>query len=305
MIDHEAYLLMAAIAMDRFWGEFPNRWHPVAWLGKLLELLYQPLEKKTKEEQRVYGWVLAFLIPLFVALISWFFLYVFSGMWVYFIFYTLLLKSTFALRALGEAHFQVLRSLLNSDMTQARSSLNQLCSRSSEGLDQQELMSASISSIAENLTDSVVAPCFFYLVAGLPGAIFYRVVNTADAMFGYKDHRIWMGQGAAKIDDLMNFIPARITSLLLVVVAFFLRLPARRGFLTALRDRKKTPSPNGGWPMATMAGLMGIRLVKGGVYELGDRLSLIDAGHMRSSWTLVQAAGYIALILPLLFRGAL
>ncbi len=302
MADIEIYFLIAAIWIDALWGEYPNFCHPVAWLGHLLSIIYALLYHLSSSKQLMYGWILALMIPLTGSYACWFLIKSITNPWLYGLVYIFLLKSTFALKALGDAHMEVFRNIASGDIPKAQANLSHLCSRTPHHLDEQELMGASISSIAENLCDSIVAPCFFYLIAGLPGAAFYRIVNTADAMFGYKDQRLWLGQGAAKLDDLMNYIPARITALLLILIALFKKLPAVNGLRIALRDSKKTPSPNGGWPMATMAGLLNIRLSKPGAYELGDPLQIINTDHMRVSWSIVQLAGYLTLTLALL-RG--
>jgi adenosylcobinamide-phosphate synthase len=126
---------------------------------------------------------------------------------------------------------------------------------------------AAIESVAENLTDSFVAPLLFYLVFGLPGALAYRALNTADSMLGYRDGALeYFGKVAARLDDVANLVPARLAALVLVVVSGR-RAPA--AWSTMLSDRRHTPSPNAGWTMAAMAGALGVTLAKPGVYSLG------------------------------------
>ncbi|RYZ48909.1 MAG: cobalamin biosynthesis protein, partial [Proteobacteria bacterium] len=148
------------------------------------------------------------------------------------------------------------------------------------------------SSLAENLCDSVVAPIFYFCIGGVPLAIAYRVINTMDAMIGYKNHYIHLGWAAARLDDLMNWIPARITALLLLVTGVFTGKDAQAGYRIAMRDHGKTPSPNGGWPMAMAAGLLGLQFRKTDVYVLGDavmasnRKALVEAQKLtlRTGW---------------------
>jgi adenosylcobinamide-phosphate synthase len=170
------------------------------------------------------------------------------------------LSTLLALRGLCEAVEGVRAALAQGDIDSARSlAARDLVSRDTSRLDASELSGAAIQSLAENLSDSVVAPLLAYLAGGLPAAAAYRALNTADAMWGYRTpelvHRGW---AAARADDLANLVPARLTALLIAA-----RAPRRAAALrVALRDHGLAPSPNGGWPMAAMAGGLGVRLVK-------------------------------------------
>jgi adenosylcobinamide-phosphate synthase len=170
------------------------------------------------------------------------------------------LSTLLALRGLCEAVEGVRRALENDDIDAARAlAARDLVSRDTSQLDTGELSGAAIQSLAENLSDSVVAPLLAYVAGGLPAAAAYRALNTADAMWGYRTpellHRGWP---AARADDLANLVPARLTALLIAA-----RAPERRAAVrVALRDHGLAPSPNGGWPMAAMAGGLGVRLVK-------------------------------------------
>ena len=170
------------------------------------------------------------------------------------------LSTLLALRGLCEAVEGVRAALEEGDIDTARSlAARDLVSRDTSQLDASELSGAAIQSLAENLSDSVVAPLLAYVAGGLPAAAAYRALNTADAMWGYRTpellHRGW---AAARADDLVNLVPARLTALLIAA-----RAPQRGAAVrVALRDHGLAPSPNGGWPMAAMAGGLGVRLVK-------------------------------------------
>ena len=127
-------------------------------------------------------------------------------------------------------------------------------------LPQPLLVSATVESVAENTSDSFVAPLFYFLLLGIPGAIAYRVVNTLDAMVGYHGEYEYLGKFASKLDDVLNFIPARLTALLLVVAAFLSKRSASASWRVALSDHSKTESPNAGWPMAAVAGALNVQL---------------------------------------------
>jgi adenosylcobinamide-phosphate synthase len=150
-----------------------------------------------------------------------------------------------------------------------RERLAWLCSRDVNALDEAQVRETAIETLAENLNDSVVAPLFWFAVGGLPAAAVYRFANTADAMWGYPGWRAgrdwaWAGKWAARADDVLSWLPARITACLLVLAAGRFRLPGLR------REARRTPSPNGGWPMGAMALLLDVRLRKPGVYALNE-----------------------------------
>jgi len=181
------------------------------------------------------------------------------------------LSCLLSLRGLVGAARDVAAELARGDLVAARRVVGyHLVSRTTAALDEGHVASAAVESVAENLTDSVVAPALCYLVAGLPGAAVYRVLNTADAMFGYRDGPLeYFGKVAARLDDVVNLLPARLSGLSLVVGAA-LAGESAGGALTALRrDRLRTASPNAGWTMSAMAGALGVRLEKPGAYELG------------------------------------
>jgi adenosylcobinamide-phosphate synthase len=170
------------------------------------------------------------------------------------------LSTLLALRGLREAVQGVRAALDAGELDAARAlAARDLVSRDTAQLDASELSGAAIQSLAENLSDSVIAPLLAYAAGGLPGAAAYRALNTADAMWGYRTTELLhRGRAAARADDVANLVPARLTALLIA-----LRSPQRAEALrVALRDHGLAPSPNGGWPMAAMAGGLGVRLVK-------------------------------------------
>jgi adenosylcobinamide-phosphate synthase len=165
------------------------------------------------------------------------------------------------------------------------------------------LINGGIESLAENLSDSVVAPLFFLCVGGLPCAVFYRAVNTLDAMIGYRGRFEWLGKAAARLDDVLNFLPARATAWLLWLAAVSCRRSQRlslaRGLAVWRADRARTPSPNGGHPMAMAAGLLGLRLDKPGTYVLGEGLATPSRADLPRAVVLTRRAGLLAFALAL------
>src|SRR5215212_3391497 len=178
------------------------------------------------------------------------------------------LKPTFAVRELVQAAERVQVPLEMGDIDGARAALRDLVSRDATRLDAGLVSAAAIESLAENASDAIVAPWLAFMVAGLPGAYAYRAVNTLDAMVGYHGRYEYLGKPAARCDDLLNVVPARLTAVLLIASA------AREGtaqtaWRTTLRAHTATASPNAGWPMAAMAGALQVRLEKIDQYVLG------------------------------------
>ena len=209
----------------------------------------------------------AFPFYCFVALAPWY---------LYLVIAPFLLKYCFAWRSLEE-HTLAVVAALKEGVGTGREKVKMLVSRSTASLDRDHILSAGYESMTENLTDSIISPLFYFCLFGLTGAAVFRAANTMDAMLGYRDERERLGLCAARMDDIFNYIPARITVLLLLL--HFLqrrRLSPALGILR--RDGRKRPGFNGGIVMAVMAGGVGIRFEKPGVYTIGDGERTLDEG---------------------------
>jgi adenosylcobinamide-phosphate synthase len=212
---------------------------------------------------------------------------------VYYPLSAVVLKSMFALRGLGKAAFAVRDALHAGDLTAARGALRSLCSRDPNELDEPLLVAAAVESVAENSSDSVVAPLLFYALFGLPGAVFYRAVNTLDSMIGYHGRYEYFGKASARLDDLFNYVPARLTALALLFGGALCRCDVRRGVFVLLRDGDKTESPNAGRPMAAMAGLLDVQLEKVGHYRLGDPGAALGTQTIDRAWRVASLAALV------------
>ena len=193
----------------------------------------------------------------------------------------LFLKLTISLRGLDHAARDVQTALAGNDLPEARRLLSwHLVSRDTSQLTESQVSAAAIESVAENASDGIVAPLFFYTLGGLPLALAYRFVNTADSMLGYRDpEREWLGKFPARFDDVLNFIPARLTGLFIVLSAPFCGASFTKVWNIMRRDSRVTASPNAGVPMSAMAGALSVELEKVGHYILGRGLrspSVID-----------------------------
>ena len=270
-----------ALCVDRLMGEPAVRWHPVVWMGNYLgalgkrialaavtpdELLQRVPEHPVRDFSKgalawLGGALLVVVIAAFVQAMA-----LRLPIWAAVPVLALLLKPMLAWAMLHDEVIAV-ESALAQSLQAGRTQLSRLVSRDTSVLDASGVRESAIETLAENLCDSVVAPLFWFAVLGLPGAALYRFANTADAMWGYPGVRAgknwaWAGKWAARADDVMNWVPARITAALLLVgapAAAWLHLP---------HEARQTPSPNGGWTMGAMALHLNVRLRKPGVYAL-------------------------------------
>ncbi|MDP3879166.1 MAG: cobalamin biosynthesis protein [Dehalococcoidales bacterium] len=298
-------ILFAALFIDLVLGELPRFIHPVVGIGKLASFLEKRSVGDSHAIQFGYGMAITlFLIGLFGAstylVLSYLkdfnpVLYVLTG--------AVLLKSAFSLRALRQAALRVKKLLLSENLDVARYELRALVSRDTQALPQPLLISATIESVAENTCDSFVAPLFYFLLFGVPGAVAYRVVNTLDAIIGYHGKYEYSGKFAAKLDDVLNFTPARLTALLLVSASFLSRRNARASWQVAFREHTRTESPNAGWTMAAMAGALNVQLEKVGHYRLGNADTPLVTSTIDAALRLMQIAALIWVTVCLITGG--
>ena len=274
-------VLALAVALDLLVGDPPGRWHPVAWIGRLVTL-GRRLAPRAPDDLAIHG---SFLILIVAgasagsALVAHALLTALPGPLAW-LGHGWLLKCSLALRGLLDAVEIVRGHLVAGDLEGARQAVaRHLVSRDTAGLDRGAVGSAAVESLAENLTDGVVAPVCFYVAgtllggvgAGLALAWAYRAVNTADAMIGYRRAELeYLGRATARADDLLNYLPARLAAWALVSGAWLARQSATGAARTRRRDAERTASPNAGQTMAAMAGALGVSLEKAGHYRLGE-----------------------------------
>jgi adenosylcobinamide-phosphate synthase len=290
--------LVVAFAIDRAFGEPRDAIHPVAWMGRAIAIGRRwALAPSARFGQLLRGACVALVVPTASAAIAYGVAHLTRDSALSAVLATaLLLKPMFAVRALRDAAFTVRDALERDDLPAARRGLGSLCSRSAAHLDEPALLAATVESVAENASDSVVAPLFWFACFGLPGAVFYRAANTLDAMMGYHGELEWAGKAAARLDDLLNLVPARLTALLLLAGGAWAGGDVRKGLAILRRDGQRTESPNAGRPMAAMAGLLGVRLEKAGHYALGDEREPIQTAHVTKAWRVVSFASTAALV---------
>lgn len=294
-------VLLAALAVDALIGEPPAKLHPVVWMGTCITRFERIAPRSGPLRQLLAGGWIAWGLPLGSAMLAAFTMTLLVPWpWAAFAVGTYLTKSALALRALGEAGRNVEVSLAGGDLETARYGLRSLCSRDPATLTASQVAAGAIESLAENLSDSFVAPIFWYTLFGVPGAVAYRAINTLDARLGYHGRHEYLGKVAARTDDVANVVPARITACLLLLTGVLAGYDGHRAWRVFRRDARSTESPNAGRPMAAMAGVLGVELAKADQYRLGAGGRPPDARSLADARSLVLRAATLATALAVL-----
>jgi adenosylcobinamide-phosphate synthase len=291
-------ILLGALAMDVVLGEPPAWLHPVVWMGRMQTALRQHAPKNPLRAL-VWGAFMAMIGPCVSGGLAWLILAHTHGL-ARLILAVFLLKSAFAVRALATAGWSVSRPLAAGNLGAARAALRGLVSRDTMHLTAPLVAAAAVESVAENASDSIVAPLIFYAIGGVPGALAYRAINTLDAMIGYRGELEWLGKAAARLDDIANLLPARVTALLLALAAPLGRGSVARAIAIWARDQRLTESPNAGHPMAAMAGGLGVELEKTGHYRLGAGLRAPAAADVDRAVRVMLGAAAMAVALAII-----
>ncbi len=298
-------ILSLALAIDLALGELPRPIHPVVWMGKVASFLERGGAGQPRLVQFIYGTGITLLLIGLFATATYFILFYLNSLsfTAYVIVGAALLKSTFSLRELRRVALRVKKLLLKEELDEARFELRSLVSRNTQDLPKPLLVSATVESVAENTCDSFVAPLFYFLLLGVPGAMAYRVVNTLDAMVGYHGKYEYLGKFTSKLDDVLNFIPARLTALFLVLASFLSGRGARASWQVALSEHSKTESPNAGWTMTAVAGALNVRLENIGHYKLGKAGAPLVPETIDASLQLMQIAVLIWVVICFIVGG--
>lgn len=322
-------LIVLAIVIDLVVGDPRALPHPVVLIGRFITAFERLWNRGTAQQRRVSGFLLTTLVVGGVWGISGLLLILLAALHpgLALIVELWLLSTTLAIKGLGDAARAVIKPLAQGDLPSARKALGMIVGRDTQTLDEADITRATVETVAENTVDGITAPLFFALIGGAPLALAYKAVNTLDSMVGYKNQRYAdFGFASAKLDDLANWIPARLTALclwlagLLLSVSGVLHLRWRGALRGTCNDAPRHPSPNAGWPEAMVARLLGVQLGGINVYQgvvsqratLGEPLEPLGVAHinatirlMHAGWMLfmVLSAGVIAALL--LTRGLL
>lgn len=267
-------ILFLALLIDFVFGDPPDRLHPTVWMGKVIAFLKPKAKSRKSRTEKLKGALLCLSTVVIFTLPAYFLLVLVKqqlGLTAYIIVAAVMLKPTFAIKYMVHYTLPIAKAIEKGRTGEAKLWLPYIVRRNPEELNEKQIISAAVESIAESTVDGVTSPIFYFTLFGVPGAIAFRVINTLDSMVGYKDvEHINIGWFSAKMDTVANYIPARLTAALMIMAAWLLKKDWKKAWITLKSDKDKTESLNAGWPMATMAGALNIRLEKPGAYTLGD-----------------------------------
>lgn len=307
---------VVAFLLDAMIGDPRSKLHPVVLMGKLISLLEKlllraedkPLKKAFKGGVLVYAVVIivmaiGFAIENLTLEIPNHAAQIFAQ--------ALVLSFMISPKSLAREGYAIYLFLEHDEIDYARERVGWIVGRDTKNLNEAEITRATVETVSENTVDGVISPLFFFAIGGLPLAMFYRAANTMDSMIGYKSEKyFFFGQIAARLDDILNYVPARITGLLFVCAAFLLQLDYKNAFAMMKRDAKKHPSPNGGWAEATVAGALNIRLGGMNYYfgephfraYMGEPNESLEAEHILGAIRLMYTATILFLIIAYMIR---
>jgi len=301
MILESVIIVGFALLLDFVAGDPKNKYHPTAWIGKLIAKL-TPLAKNNSEKKELFGGVL--VVCTVVSIVST--LLVFLEIGINFIstdifslvasivIGVILLKTTIAIKGMEKHALNVADSLEKNDLDSARAHLSMIVKRNTKDLDENHITSAVLESVSENTVDGVTGPLFYYALFGLPGAFVYRVINTIDSMIGYRTSMFknigWFG---ANCDKVLNYIPSRLTGLVMILSALILGYNWKESFHIMKRDSRKLDSPNAGYPMSALAGAIGVKFEKINHYTIGDGNIQLTRSNITTAITLMKVSSIL------------
>jgi adenosylcobinamide-phosphate synthase len=299
-------IFLLAFLIDLVFGELPDRIHPTLWMGRVTDYLKPKLRNKNSKTEKINGVLLClllialFAVPAYVVLFA---IHEFLGWLPYIVASAIILQTTFAIKCMRQYTLPVADAVEKEDYDKAKQLLPFIVRRNPKELTKRHIISAAVETIAEGTPDGITSPFF-----GVPGAVAFRVVNTLDSMVGYKDQdNINIGWFSAKTDTIANYVPARLTGILMLLATIILRENWRKSWRILQRDRKKMTSINAGWTIATMAGALDIQLEKPGFYTIGDNNDLSTAHIPKALRIMLLTAILFALfvVIPILVTKTL
>lgn len=306
-------VLVLALLLDLIFGDpspnYPERirfkLHPTVWMGKFTGILEPYFKNQNPKLEKVGGVLLALTVLIVFTLPVYFGLklvYTYLGVLVYIIVAAVILKLTICMKLETDWGKAAAKAIESGDLEEARKYAH-FSRRDNKDLTGSQIASSVIESLAENLTDFRLSPIFYYGFFGVPGAVAFRAINTLDGMVGFKDpEHLHIGWFSAVSDTIVNYVPARITTILIILAAAFLGEDYKNAWKIARRDQAKIPSTNHGWQMASMAGALRVQLEKPSQYAVGDPTEELDADKILCSLRIRNVAIVLAILfmLPIL-----
>ena len=301
MILESVAIVGFALLLDFLVGDPKTKYHPTAWMGKLIASLV-PFTKSNSAKRELIGGI--FLVSITVITICAVLAVLDIGINLLTIdivtliisiaIGSILLKTTIAIRGMQKHALAVVDAVEEGDLDSARNHLSMIVKRDTKNLDKNHILSGVLESVSENTVDGVTGPLFYYAIFGLPGAFVYRAINTIDSMVGYKTSLFknvgWFG---AKCDTVLNYAPSRLTGLVMILSALVLGYNWKESLYIMRRDSRKLESPNAGFPMAALAGALGARLEKMDYYTIGNGSVEFTKSHVVSAITLMKVSSIL------------
>lgn len=312
-LHHLVYFIpLGALLVDTILGDPRSKYHPVVLIGNCISFYENILYKKnTTPKHQIFLGISTVLLVL-MSIMSIVTGLLFLGGTIYPIGYSIVsllcLYIAISPRCLVEAGIEISNLLRKQDILEARRKVGWIVGRKTSELDEGEITRATIETIAENTVDGIISPLFWFVLLGPWGAIGYRAINTMDSMLGYKNERyLYFGRFAARLDDVVNYIPARITCILFVIASFLCGKDWKYAIRIALRDAHKHPSPNGGYAEAPVAGALHIRLGGHNVYHdkvtfrayMGDPIESMIGRHIYETIYLMYTVSILGVVLTI------
>jgi adenosylcobinamide-phosphate synthase len=314
MIEMSASIFLAAVVLDIIVGDPRVGWHPVILIGNYISFLDNKLRLCFQEPwlQRVTGafLVLCVVLTAYGATAALLYAAYHVHTWVGVILAVILLSSTIATKSLAQAGMEIYQVLQENNMAVARQKLSWIVGRDTAHLETGEIVRGTVETVAENIVDGIISPLFYALLGGVPLAMAYRAVNTMDSMLGYKNEKyLYFGWAAARLDDVANFIPARITGFLLLAVSLLMSCNTKGAWQAIRKDAPGHPSPNSGIPEAAVAGALGIRLGGQNYYQgisslrayMGEPMEPLAPKHIVMTVRMMYGTVVLFTMLGLLF----
>jgi len=301
MILESVVIVGFALLLDFLVGDPKTKYHPTAWIGKLIASLV-PFTKSNSIRKELIGGIL--LVSVIVVTVCTVLVVLDIGISLLTIdivslivsiaVCSILLKTTIAIRGMQKHALAVVDAVEKGDLGSARNHLSMIVKRDTKNLDKNHILSGVLESVSENTVDGITGPLFYYAIFGLPGAFVYRAINTIDSMVGYKTTLFknvgWFG---AKCDTVLNYAPSRLTGLVMILGALILGYNWKESLYIMRRDSRKLESSNAGFPMAALAGALGTRLEKMNYYTIGNGSIEFTKSHIISAITLMKVSSIL------------
>lgn len=305
--------IILGFLLDLIIGDPQNPIHPIRIIGVLCKNTENIFRRILKKSLKLAGLITWIIVVLVVFLFNYYLLkgaYIFNNI-LGLVLASIMIYFCISTKALRVEGLKVVKYIIKDDIYGARKQLSYIVGRDTENLDKESILKAVVETVAENMSDGIIAPLFYAGIGGAPLAFLYKAVNTMDSMFGYKNDKYYdFGYFPAKLDDVFNYIPARLTGYLIIIVSFILKLDYKNSFKIYRRDKNNHSSPNSAHPEAAVAGALNIRLGGANYYfgklvekpTIGDNLEKISLDKVNKTNQILYGVALLGSIMAIIIR---